>query len=152
MSRPKTPPPPIGFATAAMLAGCVPIPKPPKPMIMSMAALFGVGIDTRLAYVMVSEDIEDHWKFAEACKLAMRDNDTAFFQHAARITETLKTTSKLRLFVYQIGKVERAKRTLTSIQQTVNKWLVSDGKKAVGLDTIRNEMKALGLKYLASIN
>lgn len=150
MSRPKAPPAPIGFAAAALLAGTVPITKPPKRLISSMAAAFGVGIDTRLAALMLeiqqAPDQENQWRFAEACKAAARFNDAAFFEHAARISGTLSKSNNLRLFVFIAGKVSQ-QTTLATITEKVNQWLASIGEKQVGIDSVRNEMRAMGLKY-----
>jgi hypothetical protein len=133
-----------------MLAGCVPIPKPPKPLIARMAAMFGVGIDTRLASLMLNLKLhptpEDEWLFSEACKAAARSNDTAFFQHAARITATLAKSNNLRLFVLIVGKVDK-QTPLAVITEKVNQWLESMGEKPVNIDSVRNEMRAMGLPY-----
>ena len=155
MSRPKAPPAPIGFAAAAMLAGTVPITKPPKRLIASMAAAFGVGIDTRLASLMLeiqqAPDQENQWRFAEACKVAARSNDAAFFEQAARISGTLSKSNNLRLFVFIAGKVSK-ESTLATITGQVNRWLESMGEQQVGIDSVRNEMRAMRLKYKAGRN
>jgi hypothetical protein len=155
MSRPAAPPPKIGFAASAMLAGVIPITDPPKHLIALMAAAFGVGIDTRLANLMleikVAPTTENQWQFSEACKVALRDNDTAFFQHAARITEKLAKKSNLRLFVLIVGKVDK-QTPLAVITEKVNQWLVSVGEKPVAIDRVAYEMKAMRRKYKAGKN
>jgi hypothetical protein len=155
MSRPQSPPPKIGQAAAAMLAGSVPIPEPPKQLVARRVAMFGKGIDTRLSSLMLNLKLhptpEDEWLFSEACKVALRSNDTAFFQHAARITATLSKSNNLRLFVFIAGKVNK-ETPLAVITEKVNKWLESMGEKPVGIDSVRNEMGAMGLKYRAGRN
>ena len=155
MSRPAAPPPEIGFAASAMLAGVIPITAPPKHLIALMAAAFGVGIDTRLANLMleikVAPTTENQWQFSEACKVALRDNDTAFFQHAARITEKLAKKSNLRLFVLIVGKVDK-QTPLAVITEKVNQWLVSVGEKPVAIDRVAYEMKAMKRKYKSGKN
>ena len=138
-----------------MLAGVIPITDPPKHLIALMAAAFGVGIDTRLANLMleikVAPTTENQWQFSEACKVALRDNDTAFFQHAARITEKLAKKSNLRLFVLIVGKVDK-QTPLAVITEKVNQWLVSVGEKPVAIDRVAYEMKAMRRKYKAGKN
>jgi L-fucose isomerase-like protein len=81
----------------------------------------------------------------------LRDNDTAFFQHAARITEKLAKKSNLRLFVLIVGKVDK-QTPLAVITEKVNQWLVSVGEKPVAIDRVAYEMKAMKRKYKAGKN
>jgi len=168
MSRSKSSPPKLSPQVEMMLAGTFTPPPPTKGQNLQVFGIFSKrikGIDPRLADVLIDiyhgqvlgdehADAEAKWLaqrqelFTLASKVALRVGDAAFFEQAARIVEVLNERDFLRSYVLKIGKLKIASETpLSVIAEQVNEWLVNSGKRPVELAVIRDEMKAMGLKY-----
>ena len=168
MSRPKSSLPKLSPQVQAMLAGSFSPPPPTKGEVLTALGVFSKrikGVDPRLAELLIDihsgqvlgddhADAETKWLtqreelFALASKLAARVGDSAFFEQVARIVEVLKKHDRLRSYVLRIGKLKIAPDLpLSFIAERVNEWLVSDGRRPVELAVIRDEMRAMGLKY-----
>ncbi len=168
MSRPKSSPPKLSPQVEMMLAGTFTPPPPTKGQNLQVLGVFSKrvkGIDPRLADLLIDiyhgqvlgddhADAEAKWLaqrqelFTLASKVALRVGDAAFFEQAARIVEVLNERDFLRSYVLKIGKLKIASETsLSVIAEQVNEWLVNSGKRPVEIAVIRDEMKAMGLKY-----
>jgi hypothetical protein len=159
MSRPQKAPPPISPQVAMMLAGSMPPAPPVKPLAAWGGVAFGVGIDPRLADIMsdirmgeiAGGDEQERAFIAKqeeifglACNVAAKVGDAAFFSQAARISATLSNENWLRLYVWKAWRVKREKSRVADIAKWVNLWRESDGRRPVGIDTVRNELDAMG--------
>ena len=157
-----------------MLAGTFASPPPMEDQEKDVDAIFGKrikGLDPRLAELLIDihlhrgrvlgdehAEAETKWLtqreelFALTSKVAAQVGDAAFFQQVIEILRVVKEIqsepyfSFVRSYVRKIGKVS-PNLPLSFIAERVNEWLVNDGKRPVELAVIRNEMKALGLKY-----
>ncbi len=170
MSRSKSSLPKLSLQVQAMLAGRIPIPPPMESQEKDVDAIFGKrikGLDPRLAELLIDihlhrgrvlgdehADAEAKWLaqrqelFTLASKVALRVGDAAFFEQTARIVEVLHERDFLRSYVLKIGKLKIASETpLAVIAEQINEWLVTSGKRPVEIAVIRDEMKAMGLKY-----
>jgi hypothetical protein len=151
-----------------MLAGTFTPPPPTKGQNLQVLGVFSKrvkGIDPRLADLLIDiyhgqvlgddhADAEAKWLaqrqelFTLASKVALRVGDAAFFEQAARIVEVLNERDFLRSYVLKICKLKIAStKPLSVIAERVNELLVHDGRRPVELAIIRDEMRALGLKY-----
>ncbi len=166
MSRPKSSPPKLSPQVEMMLAGTFTPPPPTKGQNLQVLGVFSKrvkGLDPRLADLLIDiyhgqvlgddhADAEAKWLaqrqelFTLASKVALRVGDAAFFEQAARIVEVLNERDFLRSYVLKIGKLS-VDQPLSVIAERVNEWLVSDGRRPVELAVIRDEMRAMGLKY-----
>ena len=151
-----------------MLAGTFMPPPPTKGQNLQVLGVFSKrvkGIDPRLADLLIDihhgqvlgddrADTEAKWLaqreelFAFTSKVAARVGDAAFFEQAARIVEVLHERDFVRFYVLKISKLKVAStKPLSVIAERVNELLVHDGRRPVELAVIRDEMKAMGLKY-----
>jgi hypothetical protein len=157
-----------------MLAGNFASPPPMEDQEKDVDAIFGKrikGLDPRLAELLIDihlhrgrvlgdehAEAETKWLtqreelFALTSKVAAQVGDAAFFEQVIEILRVLKEIrsedyfSFVRSYVRKIGKVS-PNLPLSFIAERVNEWLVNDGKRPVELAIIRDEMRAMGLKY-----
>ena len=165
MSRPKSLPT-ISPQVKAMLAGRFPAPPPSKGQALRALGVFSKrikSVDPRLAGLLIDIHLGETHEWARedkeclderqelfrlASRVALRVGDSAFFEQVARIVEVLNERDFLRSYVLKIGKLKIAPELpLSSIAEQVNEWLVNDGRRPVEIAVIRDEMKAMGLKY-----
>jgi hypothetical protein len=149
-----------------MLAGRFPAPPPSKGQALRALGVFSKrinGVDPRLGELLIDIHLGETHEWARedtewlderqelfrlASRVAVRVGDSAFFEQVARIVEVLNERDFLRSYVLKIGKLKIASDLpLSFIAERVNEWLVNDGKRPVELAVIRNEMKAMRLKY-----